>query len=99
MSLIEFFKEKQLAILFHLLSLLIISSVLYLYNENGSLVIVIDLILLFFFFTPILFKYYQLRNYYDEIKNISKQIKEKTYIADIVEEPLFFREILLQHLK
>ncbi|MEQ6855010.1 sensor histidine kinase [Lysinibacillus capsici] len=90
MSLIEFFKEKQLAILFHLLSLLIISSVLYLYNENGSLVIVIDLILLFFFFTPIIVKYYQLSKYYNEIKNISKQIKEKTYIADIVEEPPFF---------
>ncbi len=87
MSLIEFFKEKQLAIFFHLLSLLIISSVLYLYNGNGSLVIIIDLILLFFFFTPMCLKYYQLKKYYDEIKDISKRIKEKTYIADIVEEP------------
>jgi len=90
MSLIEFFKEKQLSIFLHFLSLLIISSILYLYNENGSLVIVIDLILLFFFFIPLGVKYYQLKIYYDEIENISKQIKEKTYIADIVEEPPFF---------
>lgn len=84
MSLIEFFKEKQLAILFHLLSLLIISSVLYLYNENGSLVIVIDLILLFFFFTPIIVKYYQLSKYYNEIKNIFQNKSKKKHTSQIL---------------
>ncbi|MGE7674923.1 sensor histidine kinase [Lysinibacillus sp. NPDC094403] len=90
MNLTAFLKEKQLSVLFHLLSLFIISCILYLYNENGSLVIVINLISLFFFFIPLGVEYYQLKNYYDEIKIISKQIKEKTYIADIIEEPHFF---------
>lgn len=90
MNMIQFLKERKLTILFHFLSLIIISFILYLFNENGSLIVVINLIFLFFFLISLGFEFYKIENFYNELKNVFQNLEEKSYITEIVKPPLFY---------
>jgi len=100
MSIVQFLKDKIFHIIAHFLSLLIVSFILLLFNENLNLIITINLILFFFFTGSLAFEFYKMKDYYDEVLSIFRNIEEKTYIIEIVKKPTFYSgEIFYEILK
>lgn len=90
MSALHFIQEKQFSFLLNTLSLLIISFILILFDLPVNLIILINTIFIFFFLCTILFEFYRMKHYYDNLMDIFEQLHEKTLIADIVQEPTFY---------
>ena len=100
MSIINYLKEKSIQIILVLLSYVISTGILYLFDVKSAIIIFIWGILLFCYISGLCFDYYRMKRFYGELLLIFQNLDEKTYITDIVEAPHFFSgQVFYQILK
>ncbi|MGH4126086.1 MAG: sensor histidine kinase [Clostridium sp.] len=90
MSIINYLKEKSIQIILILLSYVISTGILHLFNVKNAIIVLIWGILLFCYISGLCFDYYRMNHFYSELLLIFKELDEKTYITDVVKEPHFF---------
>lgn len=95
MKLNNYIKDRLLPILFSIIILFSITIILYLFNINIYLIIMIDLILLSNYLVIFLYSYYRKNKFYNNLIKSLSLLDKKYLITEIIEKPDFNEGIIL----
>ena len=95
MKISNYIKDRVVPILFSLLILFSITIILFLFNINSYLIILINLILLMNYFIIFLYSYYRKRKFYNSLIKSLNSLDKKYLITEIITKPDFNEGIIL----
>ncbi len=96
MKLIDYLKDKYKEIILNITSLVLVLSILLIFNVNYMLVLFISLILIFNMFIVLIYNFLKRRSFYNDIKDTLNKLDKKYLITEMFTEPYFLEGKLLK---